>query len=131
MSPNQITAKKPLRILCAEDNTMIGELLIKYLSAAGHAAEHVADGFEAWEKISAGLGCFDVLITDHQMPGLNGLELVELLRQANYRGRIVVHSGAVGAEETASYRALGVDAIVAKAASTAELLSAVEAFAAA
>ena len=88
-------------------------------------------GFQAWEKISGDPGRFDVLITDHQMPGLNGLELVELLRQVNYRGRIVVHSGAVTAEETANYRALGVDAMVVKNASATELLRAVEAFTAA
>ena len=129
--PKPRAQNHPLHILCADDDVMFGDLMVQFLATAGHAAEHVADGLEAWERISQDISRFDVVITDHQMPGLNGLELVELLRQADYRGRIVVQSGSLNAQEIAGYRALGVDAVVAKATSTAELLRAVEAFAAA
>mgnify|MGYP001576683050 FL=1 len=128
MSPNQITTKKSLRILCADDNTMLGDVMIQFFSTAGHAVEHVANGLEAWEKLSRDIGHFDVLVTDNQMPGLNGLELVKLLRQTNYRGRIIVHSGSLSAKEVAGYRAFGVDSIIAKATQAEELLNVVEAF---
>ena len=128
MSPNQITTKKSLRILCADDNTMLGDVMIQFFSMAGHAVEHVADGLEAWERLSRDIGHFDVLVTDNQMPGLNGLELVKLLRQTNYRGRIIVHSGSLSAKEVAGYRAFGVDSIIAKATQAEELLNVVEAF---
>ena len=128
MSPNQITTKKSLRILCADDNTMLGDVMIQFFSTAGHAVEHVADGLEAWERLSRDIGHFDVLVTDNQMPGLNGLELVKLLRQTNYRGRIIVHSGSLSAKEVAGYRAFGVDSIIAKATQAEELLNVVEAF---
>lgn len=123
------TQRPKLCILCAEDELMIGELLRQQLLAAGYAAEHLADGFAAWERMSGDLAHFDVLITDHQMPGLTGLELVELLRQGNYRGHIVVHSGAITAADAASYRALGVDALVAKGGNIDELMAQVAAFA--
>ncbi len=128
--PSAMPTHRPkLRILCAEDELMIGELLCQQLLAAGYAAEHVADGFTAWERMSGDLAHFDVLITDHQMPGLTGLELVDLLRQGNYRGHIVVHSGAITATDVASYRALGVDALVAKGGKIDELMAQVTAFA--
>jgi two-component system response regulator TctD len=128
-NPPALPTQRPrLRILCAEDELMIGDLLCQQFLAAGHAAEHAADGFAAWERMSGDLEYFDVVITDHRMPGLTGLELVELLRQGSYRGRIVVHSGAMTAVEAANYRALGVDAMVAKGATIAELLATVEAF---
>jgi len=62
------------------------------------------------------------------MPGIDGLALVGLLRQANYRGRIIVHSSTLTAKDTASYRALGVDSIVVKPTPAEELLNILEAF---
>lgn len=121
-------AKNPRRILCADDNTAIGDILVRLFSTAGHSVEHVADGLEAWERLSANIGHFDVLVTDNQMPGLNGLELVELLRQTDFLGRIIVHSGSLSAKEVAGYRALRVDSIVAKATQAEELLGIVEGF---
>ena len=63
--------------------------------------EHVRDGLEAWDRLSADIGHFDVLVTDHEMPGLKGGELVELARQAGFAGRIrsqlEPHSGSGGA----------------------------------
>lgn len=106
---------------------MVADVLAQFLQAAGHTVEIKHDGLDAWERIMSDPQRFDVLITDHQMPGLNGLELAELLRQVNYAGRIVVHSGSVAPEEAVRYRALGVAAIVPKAASLADLLAAVEA----
>lgn len=123
-----VNALKPLRILCADDNTILGDVLIRLLSLAGHAVQHAADGLDAWDKLSKDIGGFDVVVTDHEMPGLNGLELVERLRQANFRGRIIVHSAGVAVPDAEKYRALKVDRIIAKGTQAEELLDVVEAF---
>jgi two-component system OmpR family response regulator len=128
MLPNQVTTKKSLRILCADDNTVLGDVMTRFFTTAGHTVEHVAGGLEAWDRLSGDIGHFDVLVTDNEMPGLNGLELVELLRQTDYRGRIIVHSGSLSPKAVAAYRALGVDSIVAKTTLAAELLGIVESF---
>lgn len=116
----------PLRILCADDNAILGNVMLCFFAKAGHWVEHVNDGLRAWDRLSQDLTNFDVVVTDHQMPGLTGLELVELLRQANYSGRIVVHSSSLKHEEIEAYRGLGVASIVQKAARADELLTAVE-----
>jgi DNA-binding NarL/FixJ family response regulator len=67
-----------------------------------------------------------VVVTGHRMPGQSGLELVELLRQTNYAGRIAVQSSAVTRELAERYRGFGVESIVVKAARADELLNAVE-----
>ena len=122
-------SKYPRRILCADDNTILGDILVRFFTQAGHTVNHAADGLEAWDRMSKDLAYFEVLVTNHEMPGLSGLELVDLLRQADYRGRIIVHSGALTVRQTADYRALKVDGIVAKATAAEELLRVVEAFA--
>jgi CheY-like chemotaxis protein len=122
-----MTTARPLRILCADDNVMLGDVMLCLLAKAGHWVEHVNDGLRAWDRISQDLANFDVVVTDHQMPGLTGLELVELLRDANYSGRIVVHSSFLKHEQVEAYRRLGVASVVQKAARPETLLTAVEA----
>lgn len=126
--PTHLRPKKKLRILCADDNSLLGQVLVKFFSTAGHEVEHVSDGLAAWRRISADTRYFDALVTDHQMPELNGLELVALLGQADFCGRIIVHSASVSKEEAEAYRARGVGHIIFKTTTAQELLEVVEAF---
>ena len=109
-----VTMKRPLRILFAEDNELLGDVMLCLLANIGHWVEHVDDGLRAWDRISQDLSDFDVVVTDHQMPGLKGLELVELLQQANYPGRNIVHSSCLSSDEIETYRRFGVRSIVLK-----------------
>lgn len=116
---------RPLHILCADDNAILGEIMLCLFAREGHWVEQVEDGARAWDRLSSDIDGFDVLVTDHQMPGLTGLELVERVRAANFTGRIVVHSSGVTPEQAARYRALGAGRFVPKASSAHELLRAV------
>jgi CheY-like chemotaxis protein len=118
--------KRTLRILCADDNAVIGYLMVRLFSAVGHLAEHAFNGRLAWERMLRDLDYFDVLITDHDMPQLDGLELVRRLRERDYRGKIVVHSNALRNEDTEAYRALSVDLMIPKATSGDEFVNAIE-----
>jgi CheY-like chemotaxis protein len=115
-----------LEILCAEDNGLLGEILVQVFTRAGHGVAHVADGQEAWSLLSSNLTRFDVLVTDHQMPGFTGLRLAELLRKANYAGRIVVYSSSLSLELIAAYQRWNVEAFVPKSSRADALLRAVE-----
>lgn len=117
----------PLRILCAEDNEQMGEVLIHFLTQAGHVAIHARDGLEAWAILLQDFHAFDVLITDHQMPGMSGLQLAERAHQAQFAGKIIVHSANVTDKEATGYRACGVRRILPKMASGPVLLQAIEA----
>ena len=111
---NETGKNRVLKILCAEDHEQICELLKKVLSDAGHEVECVSDGQAAWDLLSADPLAFDVLITDHQMPRLSGLGLVQRLRETAFAGRIVVESGNLTPELEDAFRALEVDRIVPK-----------------
>lgn len=127
MTPTSLSAlaARPLRILAVDDHRPIGDLLVQLLMRAGHACEHVSDGLIAWDKLSADLNHFDVVITDHEVPGLTGLDLVQLLREANYHGRIIVHCSSLEVRETENYRRFEVAAILAKPVDVEKLLRAV------
>jgi|BarGraIncu00222A_1022003.scaffolds.fasta_scaffold00099_5 CheY-like chemotaxis protein len=65
-------------ILVAEDNAFSRELLIQQLKSLDREAVAVSDGSEAisaWRS-----GDFDLLLTDHEMPGMSGCELAGLIR---------------------------------------------------
>lgn len=116
----------PLSILCADDNLLLGEVLVRVFDRAGHRVEHVGDGLAAWERLSHHLAAFDVVVTDHHMPGLNGAQLVELLREAGYAGRIIVHSSSLTDEIRETYQRLGVTTFVPKTCKPEALLSALQ-----
>jgi CheY-like chemotaxis protein len=113
-----------LRVLCADDNADIRDALTPLIRRAGHHCEAVADGAEVLPMIAATEEAFDVVLTDHRMPRMDGLGLVKALRMMAFPGRIVVHTSAVDQRTHAAYVALGVDAILDKPASLSVLLQA-------
>lgn len=112
-----------LRILWADDDEIVRRIGSAVLTGAGHEIVTVNDGWEAAEKIAAEPRGWDVLITDHDMPWIDGLTLVSQLRHVNFSGRIIVISGSVDEFLATSYRRHGVAAILAKPFNPQELLS--------
>lgn len=120
------TTKRRLTILYAEDMEHYRLAVVHLLEKAGHTADSASDGMEAWGKVLDDIHRYDVIITDHDMPGLTGLELAELLRAANYRGRVIVFSALVKTEERLRYQSFGVQRIVMKSGDSAEIIRTVE-----
>jgi DNA-binding response OmpR family regulator len=104
----------PLNILLAEDESSVAFSISFALKADGHKIEIVADGGQAFAELTAKPEAFDVLITDHSMPRMNGMELVRRLRDTAFRGKIVVLSAHLSAETRAAYVELGVDLMIPK-----------------
>jgi CheY-like chemotaxis protein len=66
------------RILIAEDNAALLCLLRVTLSKAGFDVVAVHNGGEAWALLNQ--SHFDLVVTDYQMPGMDGFELCKLMR---------------------------------------------------
>ena len=81
------------RILLAEDDAATRDLVQRALGLDGHKVTVTQDGTEALEKVQATPTGFDVLITDVQMPGLDGIALVEKSFAVNSGLRVVLMSG--------------------------------------
>ena len=80
------------RILLADDDGAVRELIARGLNTDGHDVVIAEDGTEALEQIRSGSG-FDLLISDVEMPGLDGISLVEAGRAAQPALRVLMVSG--------------------------------------
>lgn len=106
-------AQRSLRILYAEDLSELRELARLSFSREGHRIECVTDGEVAYDRLAADRD-FDLVITDHHMPMMNGLELVAELRALNHPARVIVVSSELSPAVDAEYRRMNVDAILYK-----------------
>ena len=72
--------RKAPRVLVVDDHPAVRRAICSLLRRRGYAVESAADGREALGYLA--LARFDLIITDYQMPRLDG---VELWRQASER----------------------------------------------
>ena len=81
------------RILVADDDQELRNLYAAILAFEGYEVAVAANGVEALEQLST--GTFQLLLTDLQMPVVDGEMLVLALRSAGMRIPVVVLSGSV------------------------------------
>jgi putative two-component system response regulator len=74
---SKVSMPSPKRILVADDDHHIRLFLQTLLSSWGHEVELAEDGFSALAKLEFD---FDLLITDADMPGLDGFEVIHRVR---------------------------------------------------
>lgn len=86
-------APAPVRVLLVEDNEILRSTTAEYLRELGYEVEGCANGGEALAR--AGETAFDVLMTDIDLPGMSGLEIVHALRRLQPRIGAVIVSGYV------------------------------------
>jgi CheY-like chemotaxis protein len=84
-----------------------------------------ADAAEALRRLTAQPDSVDLLITDHHMPGMDGIELVQKVREMKLPCRIMVFCSALSREVHDSYRRCAVDRMLFKPVLPAELRQAI------
>ena len=77
-------------ILYAEDEPRLRVCLSKHLRRAGYKVTVAEDGEQAWVALQA--SSYDLLITDNQMPGISGAELIVRLRRRDTALPVIVVS---------------------------------------
>jgi len=80
-----------VRVLLADDERSIAITLADDLKRAGHKVRVVNDGTAANAALLE--EHFDVLVTDIQMPGMNGIQLLEALKQKSPTTEVVIITG--------------------------------------
>ena len=103
-----------LKILVVEDEMAVAHVIALVLGGLAAKVVTATNGFEALMKIGATDQPFDIIITDHRMPRMAGLELVRRLREKNFGGKILVLSAHLSEEDIQSYDELKVDMMMTK-----------------
>jgi len=103
-----------LRILLADDMPELCELSCRALSRAGHQVDSVGDGAQALQRLTQAGSAYDLLITDHHMPVMDGLTLVSRARALPFAGRILVATSDSNPAVAGAYAALGVRQLLGK-----------------
>lgn len=116
---------QPLRVLCADDNLLVLDMLAKTLTSAGHHVEVATDGHAAVTKVAKDPNYFQLIVTDTRMPRLDGFGVVREARSAGYQGKIIVFANALSPEERQRYDELRVDRVIDKPGQTGELIGAI------
>lgn len=93
-----LKSEKKKKILVVEDSLTTRELEVNILKTAGYEAFGVKDGLEAIEALSGDY--YDLVLTDVQMPRMNGFELIKKLRSdKRYDNLPVVIVSSLGSDE--------------------------------
>ena len=72
-----------MRFLLVEDDEDTARYVTKGLGERGHVVDRVADGRSG--LFQAGEVAYDALVVDRMLPGLDGLSLVRVLREAGVK----------------------------------------------
>jgi len=111
------------RILVVDDSTTMRQMVSFTLQDAGHEVTEAADGIAALAEAKGRK--FDLVITDVNMPGMNGIDLVKSLRElADFKFTpILVLTTEAGQDVKAKGREVGATGWIVKPFSPEQLLS--------
>jgi len=103
-----------MQILVVEDEKAVAHMIAMVLGGPAAKVVKARNGWEALIKVGATARPFDVVITDHRMPRVGGLQLVRQLRTQNFGGKILVLSAHLSDEDIRAYEELNVDMMMSK-----------------
>ena len=75
----QLAATRAKRVLVVDDSITVREMERKLLSARGFAVDVAIDGIDGWNAVRS--KDYDLVITDVDMPRMDGIELVSLIKE--------------------------------------------------
>lgn len=106
------TKRRTVKLLHVEDDPTVAAVVQELGQEQGWTLIHFADAIAALEDLATDVH-YDLLLVDFELPGLNGLELIERVRGMSHRRylRIVIMSGTL---EEAATREAGADAFLQK-----------------
>jgi two-component system cell cycle response regulator len=112
-----------MKVLIAEDDALLREMLQGQLTAAGHEFVPAANGLEAWELLQR--EHIRMAIVDWMMPRLDGPDLIRRIRDAGWPGYtyIILLTAKSGRDEIVEGLNAGADDYVTKPFRNEELLA--------
>jgi DNA-binding response OmpR family regulator len=79
------------RILLVDDEPALRQSLAAFLKKSGHDVRVAANGVEAIAALREAAA--DVVVTDINMPGMDGIEMLTAMRRESSKARVIAMSG--------------------------------------
>jgi len=122
--------RRGLRILLAEDDDAMRNMIQQVLTRAGHSVVALEDGFEVGDylelvHLESGLGPPDLILSDVRMPGRTGLEVLAQVRARGLKCPVLLLSAFADEPTREEARRLGAQALLDKPVDMDELKAAV------
>lgn len=114
-----------MQILLIEDDTEAAAFLVKGLRENGYDVEHAADGREGLYRATE--GTYDLVVTDRMLPNVDGLTIIQLMRQKGVAIPVLVLSALGTVDDRIRGLKAGGDDYLTKPFAFAELLARIEA----
>src|SRR6201992_4445554 len=109
-----------MRILLAEDDKKVADMILRGLKAERYAVDVCHDGQSAWESAEA--YNYDLIILDLMLPGLSGTEVLGKVRRKNQEVPILILTARDAMDDKVKNFEAGADDYLTKPFAFAELL---------
>jgi DNA-binding response OmpR family regulator len=83
-------------VLIVDDEQLVRDLLVQFLSLRGYRALGVKDGAQALSMVEQAPP--DLILLDLMLPGMNGVEVLRRLRDKHFSGAIIIVTGSYDEE---------------------------------
>ncbi|NUM35767.1 MAG: response regulator [Candidatus Brocadiae bacterium] len=103
---------RPLKILVAEDDPNVREVISLYLEEEGHKSVITSDGLEALQKFPT--EPFDLVITDQAMPNMSGDQLAKKIKYISPEMPIILLTGFTSFLNSDNIASYGIDFVMHK-----------------
>ncbi len=112
-------------VLYVDDDPLLTDLVERQLSRSGYRVTTLADPSDALRRLQDGAETFNILITDHNMPQMSGLNMVADVRRVQPHLPIILTSAVVTDDLRSQAAMAGVALVLEKAGPSHQLLDAV------
>lgn len=114
------------RILVADDDPSVRIVIVAMLESAGYTVVEVEDGQETVDEFRRNPDAFDCVLLDHNMPKMDGEEVLVELQKIRSDVRVVLNSGFTEDEMLARFKGAGLAGVLHKPAPRSVLLDKIE-----
>ena len=123
-SSNVAVADMGETILVVDDEPLIRDLLVQFLSLRGYRALGVKDGSDALAMVEQASP--DLILLDLFLPGMDGAEVLRQLRQRDYAGGVILITGSHDEDILDEAWALGPQEVIGKPIDLEQLLTSIQ-----
>jgi DNA-binding NtrC family response regulator len=87
------TPSRPFQVLIVDDEPDVRDLLVGYFEERGHEVMALSDGHIAVAEMQRHPDRYSLVLTDLQLPGLDGLGVLSAARAANPSAAVIIVTG--------------------------------------